>query len=118
MSKIQNIHFFVHVYILKVKIWSVHTTQILGSFKVISIIHFTLTQQCVCMYINSNKTQSIKSLQRNCLQFFLGKGFSEFFSFSVFIVQEEDDDRLMIEWFELVNNKNELVRKEGDLIYM
>lgn len=35
-----------------------------------------------------------------------------------FIVQEEDEDRMMVEWFELVNNKNELVRKEGDLIYL
>ena len=33
-------------------------------------------------------------------------------------VQEEDEDRMMVEWFDLVNNKNELVRKEGDLIYL
>ncbi|CAG2228366.1 unnamed protein product [Mytilus edulis] len=33
-------------------------------------------------------------------------------------VQEEEDDKMMVEWFELVNNKNELVRKEADLIYL
>ncbi|XP_063444854.1 MICAL-like protein 2 isoform X5 [Mytilus trossulus] len=34
------------------------------------------------------------------------------------MVQEEEDDKMMVEWFELVNNKNELVRKEADLIYL
>ncbi|BFZ03505.1 hypothetical protein BsWGS_06544 [Bradybaena similaris] len=31
---------------------------------------------------------------------------------------DEDDDELMIEWFTLINKKNELVRKEADLIYL
>lgn len=30
----------------------------------------------------------------------------------------EDDDDLMIAWFELVNEKNDLVRRECDFIYM
>ncbi|CAG2185741.1 JRAB [Mytilus edulis] len=34
------------------------------------------------------------------------------------VIQEEEDDKMMVEWFELVNNKNELVRKEADLIYL
>lgn len=32
--------------------------------------------------------------------------------------KEEEDDKMMVEWFDLVNNKNELVRKEADLIYL
>lgn len=32
--------------------------------------------------------------------------------------QEEEDEKMMVEWFDLVNNKNELVRKEADLIYI
>ena len=28
-----------------------------------------------------------------------------------------DEDELMIQWFELVNAKNDLVRKEADLMY-
>ena len=28
-----------------------------------------------------------------------------------------DEDELMIQWFELVNQKNELVRKESELMY-
>lgn len=31
---------------------------------------------------------------------------------------EEEDEGKMIEWFTLVNDKNELVRTEADLIYM
>ncbi|CAG5134845.1 unnamed protein product [Candidula unifasciata] len=31
---------------------------------------------------------------------------------------DEDDDNLMIEWFTLINEKNDLVRKEADLIYI
>lgn len=31
---------------------------------------------------------------------------------------EEEDEGLMIEWFTLVNDKNELVRTEADLIYI
>ena len=33
-------------------------------------------------------------------------------------VLEEDDDSLMIKWFELVSEKNDLVRQEADLVYM
>lgn len=32
------------------------------------------------------------------------------------VVEEEDD--LMVEWFQLVTDKNDLVRKETDLVYM
>jgi len=34
------------------------------------------------------------------------------------LAEEEEDEDMMIEWFYLVNEKNELVRKEADLIYM
>ncbi|GFO23383.1 mical-like 1 [Plakobranchus ocellatus] len=33
-------------------------------------------------------------------------------------VLEEDDDSLMMKWFELVSEKNDLVRQEADLVYM
>ncbi|RUS87768.1 hypothetical protein EGW08_004514 [Elysia chlorotica] len=33
-------------------------------------------------------------------------------------VPEEDDDSLMIQWFELVSEKNDLVRQEADLVYI
>lgn len=29
----------------------------------------------------------------------------------------EDDEEMMLKWFELVNKKNELVRMETDLVY-
>jgi RNase P/RNase MRP subunit p30 len=32
-------------------------------------------------------------------------------------VLEEDDDELMVEWFNLVSEKNDLVRQEADLVY-
>ena len=32
--------------------------------------------------------------------------------------EEEDDDDVMMEWFQLVTQKNELVRQETDLVYM
>ena len=37
----------------------------------------------------------------------------------MFIETEEamDEDKLMVQWFELVNAKNDLVRKEADLMY-
>jgi len=38
--------------------------------------------------------------------------------FNVFAGKDEEDDDLMISWFQLVNEKNELVRKECDYIYM
>ena len=40
------------------------------------------------------------------------------YSFSVFIVAAEEEDDLMVEWFQLVTEKNDLVRKETDLVYM
>ncbi len=42
--------------------------------------------------------------------------FSIWSCFSVDTTEAEDD--MMIEWFKLINSKNELVRKEADLIYM
>ena len=32
--------------------------------------------------------------------------------------KDEEEDDLMIKWFQLVNEKNELVRKECDYIYV
>ena len=33
-------------------------------------------------------------------------------------VAAEEEDDMMMEWFQLVNEKNELVRRETDLVYM
>jgi len=34
------------------------------------------------------------------------------------VATTEAEDDMMIEWFKLINSKNDLVRKEADLIYM
>lgn len=38
--------------------------------------------------------------------------------FFVFVAREEEEDDLMIDWFKLVSDKNELVRQEADIIYL
>ena len=38
--------------------------------------------------------------------------------FVVFLAREEEEDDLMIDWFKLVSDKNELVRQEADIIYL
>lgn len=37
--------------------------------------------------------------------------------YKIAVTTAEDEDEMLMEWFKLVTKKNELVRKEADLVY-